>query len=234
LTDGRAVAGNPNIEPDQTTVIEATAERRFWGTGSLSVGVSHEEITDAIDRLPIFVLNDDGTTSVFDANGNIGEGTQDELDINLTLPLDRFGISGGEFKAEMEWVNSEVTDPTTGELRRISGQRPQNLEFQFRQDLPRYKLTYGALYLNGFDETFYRFNEVFRVRLDRYIQAFVEYKPDPKTSFRVELANIGRFNLDRDREVFDGPRDENPLLFTEEFSTQARQRLVLRLRRTFG
>jgi hypothetical protein len=234
LTDNLVVAGNPEIEPDKTTVIEATVERRFWETGSISLGVSHEEITDAIDRLPIFQLNDDGTTSVFDAPGNIGEGTQDEVDINLTLPLSRFGIPGGEFKAEMEWVNSEVTDPTTGEGRRISGQRPRNLEFQFRQDLPRYKLTYGALYLDGFQETYFRYNEIFRVRLDRYFQAFVEYKPDPKTSFRVELANIGRFNLDRDREVYSGPRDENPLSFTEQFSTQARQRLILRLRRTFG
>jgi hypothetical protein len=196
--------------------------------------VSHEEITDAIDRLPIFQLNADGTTSVFDAPGNIGEGTQDEVDINLTLPLGRFGIPGGEFKAELEWVNSEVTDPTTGEGRRISGQRPRNLEFQYRQDLPRYKLTYGAVYLDGFDETYFRFNEIFRVRLDRYFQAFVEYKPDPRTSFRVELANIGRFNLDRDREVFSGPRNANPVSFTEQFSTQARQRLILRLRRTFG
>jgi hypothetical protein len=239
LTDDRVVAGNPEIEPDKTTVIEATVERRFWENGSISVGVSHEEITDAIDRLPIRARPNPDTDPtapdiIFDAPGNIGEGTQDELDVNLTLPLGRFGISGGEFKANLEWVNSEVTDPTTGEARRISGQRPQNLQFEFRQDLPRFRLTYGAVYLNGFDETYYRFNEIFRVRLDRYFQAFVEYKPDPKTSFRVELANIGRFRLDRDREVFTGPRDEAPLAFTEQFNTQARQRLALRLRRTFS
>lgn len=234
LTDGRVVAGNPDIEPDKTTVIEATAERRFWDTGSISVSLAHEEITDAIDRLPIVALNDDDSTSIFDANGNIGEGTQDELDVNLTLPLGRFGIPGGEFKASMEWVDSEVTDPTTGEGRRISGQRPQELEFEYRQDLPHLKLTYGGVYLNGFDETYFRFNEIFRVRLDRYYAAFVEYKPDPRTSIRAELANIGRFRLDRDREVFDGPRDENPLLFTENFFTTAQQRIVLRLRRTFG
>jgi hypothetical protein len=120
LTDERVVAGNPDIEPDKTTVIELTAERRFWETGSISVSLAHEEITDAIDRLPIIAIADNGDRIIFDAPGNIGEGTQDELDINLTLPLGRFGIPGGEFKASMEWVNSEVTDPTTGEARRIS------------------------------------------------------------------------------------------------------------------
>jgi hypothetical protein len=90
------------------------------------------------------------------------------------------------------------------------------------------------VYLNGFDETFYRFNEIFRVRLDRFSAVFVEYKPNPQTSFRAELANIGRFILDRDREVYAGPRNESPVLFTELFTTQAQNRLVLRLRRTFN
>jgi hypothetical protein len=170
---------------------------------------------------------------VFDAPGNIGEGTQDELDFDLTLPLDRFRVSGGELKVNLELVESEVTDPTTGESRRISGQRPEDLRIEFRQDLPRWRITYGAIYLNGFVERFYRFNEIFRVTLDNYSAAWVEYKPDPKTSFRVELANIGRFELGRERTVYTGPRDANPVSFVETFDTKAQNRLILRLRRTF-
>jgi hypothetical protein len=72
------------------------------------------------------------------------------------------------------------------------------------------------------------------VTLDRFYGGFVEYKPDPKTSLRAELANLGRFELDRIRAVYSGPRNTSPLVFTENFQTQAQQRLVLRLRRTFG
>jgi hypothetical protein len=233
LTEGRIVAGNVELEPDQTTVVEVSAERRFWKTGSVSLTLAHERITDAIDRVPIRAIGDDGAEVVFDAPGNIGEGTQDELDFNLTLPLDRLRVPGGELKVSLELVESEVTDPTTGESRRISGQRPEDLEIQFRQDLPRWKITYGALYLNGFVERFYRFNEIFRVTLNNYSAAWVEYKPDAATSFRVELANIGRFELGRERTVFTGPRDTNPLSFVETFDTKAQNRLVLRLRRTF-
>ena len=239
LTDDRIVAGNPEIEPAKRWVIEVSAERRFWKTGSIGLTLAHEKIEDAIDRLPIRIRPDpdlDPTAPdiIFDAPGNIGEGTQDELDFNLTLPLDRFRVSGGELKVVLELVESEVADPTTGEGRRISGQRPEDLRVEYRQDLPRLKLTYGAYYLNGFEETYYRFNEIFRVTLDRYYGGFVEYKPDAKTSLRAELANVGRFQLDRIREVYDGPRNTSGLRFTEVFGTEAQQRLVLRLRRTFG
>ena len=235
LADDRIVAGNPDIEPDQTWVIEASAERRFWNTGSIGLTFAHEQITDAIDRLPILVDTDeDGDVDqIFDAPGNIGDGTQDELDFNLTLPLDRFRVPAGELKVTLELVESEVTDPTTGQGRRISGQRPEDLRIEFRQDVPRWKLTYGGYYLNGFEETYYRFNEIFRVTLDRYYGVYAEYKPDAKTSLRAELANIGRFQLDREREVYTGPRNTSPLAFTEVFGTEAQQRIILRLRRTF-
>lgn len=239
LTDDRITAGNPDLEPDKTTVAEISLERRFWEKGAITLTYAHEEITDAIDRLPIFARPDPdpgpGTPDiVFDAPGNIGDGTQDELDLDVTLPLDRFRVPGGELKVSLELVNSEVVDPTTFESRRISGQRPEDLRIDFRQDLPRYKLTYGAVYLNGFEETYYRFNEITRIDLDRYFAVFVDFKPDPNTSFLVQLENAGRFNLGRERRVFSGPRDESPVLFTENFDTQSQQRIVLRLRRTFN
>lgn len=239
LTDERIVAGNPELAPDQTTVAEITLERRFWDKGAITLAYSHEEITDVIDRLPIRQRPDPDPDPrapdiVFDAPGNIGDGTQDELDLNLTLPLDRFRVPGGELKVNLELVSSEVTDPTTGEQRRISGQRPQGLRVEYRQDVPRYKLTYGATYLNGFEETFFRFNEVTRISLDRYLAFFVDFKPSAQTSFLVSLENAGRFKLGRERRVFAGPRNTEPLLFTENFDTEAQQRLVLRFRRSFN
>jgi hypothetical protein len=128
LTTDVVAAGNPELEPDKTWVYEVTGERRFWDTGALSVTLRHEEITDVIDRIPIDVL-DPATglvTSTLEAPGNIGDGTNDELELNVTLPLTRFGLTGAELKLEAEWRNSEVIDPTTGESRRISRQRPTN------------------------------------------------------------------------------------------------------------
>jgi hypothetical protein len=237
LTDQRETAGNIELEPNKTTVAEVSYERQFWDKGAVSLTLTHGEITDAIDRVLIRGRPDpDPDPSVpdilFDAPGNIGEGSYDQLKLVVTLPLDRFRIPGGELKITDSVVNSEVIDPTTGESRRISGQRPENLRVEYRQDVPRYRLTYGATYLNGFQENYFRYNEVTRIRLDRYFAVFVEFKPNPETAFLVSLENAGRFQLGRERQVFSGPRNTDPLLFTEDFDTEAQQRLVFRLRRT--
>ena len=127
-----------------------------------------------------------------------------------------------------------MTDTTTGECRRTSGQRPRYLRIDFRQKLPRYKVTYGGAYLSPIEETYYRFNEVSRVRVTPfYLAAFVEYKPSPRTSILFNLENIGRFRLEREREIFAGPRNNRPLLFTESFDSRSQARAVIRLRRTF-
>lgn len=234
LTDERIVAGNPELEPDKTLVIEVSAERRFWEKGAIGLSLSHEEITDAIDRVPITAQDENGNIFFFDAPGNIGDATQDELDFNLTLPLNRFGIPGGELKLNLELVESEVQDPTTGEPRRISGQRPRSGRVDFRQDVPRYKLTYGGTALTAIDETYFRFNEVSRVKIRPfYLAAFVEYKPSPRTSILFNVENIGRFELLRERDVFAGPRNTRPLLFRENFDSRSQARAVVRLRRTF-
>jgi hypothetical protein len=230
LTEGRTVAGNPELEPDKTTIAEVTYERRFWNKGALALTLAHGEITDAIDRVPFA----DESGKVFDAPGNIGDGAYDQVKLNLTVPLDRFGVTGGELKITDSVIKSEVTDPTTGEKRRVSGQRPEDLRVEFRHDVPQFRLTYGGTYLNGFEETYFRFNEVTRVTLDRYFAAFIDFKPNPETSFMVSLENAGRFELGRERRVFTGPRDQNPLQFVESFDTEAQQRIVLRLRRSLG
>ena len=236
LTDGRLEAGNPELEPSKTWVAEIAAERRFWGAGAVTLTLKHEEITDAIDRVPIFVdSNADGVTDrVFDAPGNIGDGTNDELKLSLTLPFQRLGWTGAELKVDATVRKSEVVDPTTGEPRRISGQRPVIVETELRQDLPRYGLTLSAVYFDGFDETYYRFDEIADFRIRRYAALAAEYKPSPKWNLRAELANIAAFTFVRSRRVFDGPRDTGPLLFSERFATKSQARLALRLRRTWG
>lgn len=239
LTDGRIVAGNPELEPDKTTVAEVAFERRFWDKGAIGFTVAHGQITDAIDRLPIRVRPDpdpgpSAPDDIFDAPGNIGDGIYHQVKLNFTLPLGRFGVPGGELKITDSIVHSEVTDPTTGEGRRVSGQRPEDLRIEFRQDVPRFKLTYGGTYLGGFEETYFRFNEITQIDLDRYFAVFVDFKPDSRTSFLVSLENAGRFLLGRERRVYDGPRNTEPLVFVENFNTEAQQRLVLRLRRSFN
>jgi outer membrane receptor for ferrienterochelin and colicin len=243
LSAGYVVAGNPDLRPEQSLTVEGVYERRFWDRGALVLTLRHQQIDDVIDRVPVFVdadsngvaddLDGDGFGDYFDAPGNIGSGTNTEASVNLTLPTDRLHIKGGELKVDYTWRDSEVTDPTTGESRRISGQRPQVTEVRFRQDLPKYKLNWSVGYYGGWEETHYRFNQVLHMDIWNFYFASVEYKPDPKTSVSLEASNFAPFTFSRERKVYTGPRDTSPLAFAEDLETRSQFRIYARVRRTF-
>lgn len=237
LTTGLVSAGNADLAPDQTWVYELAAEKRFWGKGAVVIELRHEQITDVIDRAPFFGADPDGSgplaAPVFDSPANIGDGTNNELEIALTLPLDRIGVAGGEFQADVTLRDSEVTDPTTGEKREISGLRNDVVELEFRQDLPQRKLTWGASYYAGWDETHYRYNEIAKSEIRTFVQGFIEYKPTQELSLLIELSNGVPFEFIRERQVYSGPRSTAPLSYVEVFETQSQRRLFARLRKTF-
>jgi hypothetical protein len=52
LEEENVYGGNVDLEPEQRWISELTYERRFWGEGVVSIGYRHDEIIDAIDRIP--------------------------------------------------------------------------------------------------------------------------------------------------------------------------------------
>nr|QQZ49384.1 TonB-dependent receptor [Phenylobacterium glaciei] len=137
---GTVIAGNPDLSPQQAWVVEAAVEQRFWKSGAAILTLRHYELTDVIDRAPIFGAGG----SVADAPGNIGEGTKDEVQASLSLPLDRFHIPAAQLKAQAVWRRSEVTDPLTLQAREISGLRHMEWDLHFTQDLARWKSNWGS------------------------------------------------------------------------------------------
>jgi hypothetical protein len=229
FSTGVVTAGNADLEPSKMWTAEATYERKFWKDGAIVVTLIHQEITDATDRVPII-----GPGYAFDAPGNIGDGTADSLRLAVNLPLTRFGVPGGLLKANGTWSRSEVIDPTTGETRRMSGQQPFDGDILFSQDLPRYKLQWGVNAFLGFEETYYRFDQIEKVKLETWFQVYAEYKPTPTFSIRVEAQNLSGRDFIRDREVYAGPRDTDPLLYSDKKPLNFDPFIYIRLRKTFG
>ena len=137
LSTSTVTAGNPDLEPDRTWRLEAAWERRFLESGTVLLSVRHERIEDLIDRIPVIA------EVPFDAVGNIGDGRRSEVEINLTLPLDRFGIRAGLLKTIALWRHSEATDPTTGESRPISEDLAREAAIHFSQQLARAHVRWG-------------------------------------------------------------------------------------------
>ena len=197
FSTGQVHAGNPDLTPQQSWVVEAAYERRFLGDGAAVVTVRHAELTDVIDRAPVF-----SPTGAFDTPANIGSGTKDELVASLNLPLGRFHVPGGLIKSQATFRRSSVTDPTTGEDRGISGLKPFEGQFEFSQDLPKRKLTWGGSLNFGFRQTYYYFNQVEVDQIRPVGGVFAEYRPTRTLSLRAELNDIG---LDFDRRISASP-----------------------------
>jgi len=222
LDDGTVFGGNVDLEPEQRWISELSYERRFWGEGVVSIGYRHDRIIDVIDRLPL--------PGGLSATGNIGDGTLDQLSLNVVVPLDKVGISGARFTFRNDWNKTSVTDPTTGEDRRISGVRPSQANVGFQQDITSWKTQWGINWLPRLGQATYDPDQTFAWRGADYLEAFVEYKPSPTLSLRAQLNLWDDFTM---RRTVYATRDPRTVAFVEDRSIDPRTFVSLRVRKTF-
>jgi hypothetical protein len=234
--DGTVRSGNPDLVPQRAWVGEVAYEHRFWGSGAATLTLRHSEIQDATDRIPLCALDAAGDCAgdFFDAPGNIGDGRETDVQLDLTLPLDKLGLRHALIKGAGTWRRSEVTDPTTGESRRISGQHPFDYELHFSHDIPRWRINWGVDVYNRWTQTYYRFNEVDRYALKTFMVLFAEWKPRPDLSLRTEWSNIGFRGYQQTFTVYDGIRHGQPPAFIDDRQLDVGPTIYVRVRKTFG
>jgi hypothetical protein len=229
LDTGVVRAGNPNLNPERGWTAEGAYERRFLGRGALVLTYRHSWVNDVIDRAP--VISADGT---FDSPANIGDASVDRVDVSLTLPLDRIGVKGGLLRGKYTGRWSAVDDPTTGATRRISGEHATDWEGHFSQDVTRLKLTWGLDVFGGWNERYYRFNEIETYKLRPFAVPFAEVRPRPDITIRFEVRNAGARGFERIRESWTGPRNTVDRNFVDTRDLQFGRMYYVRLRKTFG
>ena len=226
LANNVVSAGNADLAPQSAWVIEGAWERRFWEDGVVSLTLQHQIISDAIDVIPVT----DGV-DIFPAPGNIGDGTLTYLAAEWTIPLDRLGIPGGQLTNSLTWRDSEVTDPTTGEQRGISGLRPEEFFTRFQQDIDSWRINWGLEYQPWGEDTVYRIDQISHFRFRDFASAWIEYKPTDQWTLRAQAWMLGSY--DQTRYIFAGPRNTSALTATEIRSMEPESRIQIRLRRTF-
>lgn len=222
LSDDTIYGGNANLEPEQRLISELTMEQRFWGDGVVSVGLRHDEISDTIDYLRLA----NGAV----ARGNIGDGTYDHLMLSVNVPMDRFGFKGGRLRFDNTWIRTEVTDPTTGEARRISGLRHSQPRFVVSQSIPSAKVQWQLAYLPRMAEISYHPERIQGWHGRDYFEASVEYQPRPDTSIRLQANYWDAFDVFR-TEYAD--RAANTVAYYDTRLIDPRFFYQLRVRKTF-
>lgn len=223
LSNDNVFGGNVDLEPEQRWISELVYERRFLGDGIVSIGYRHDEIVDVIDRLPL-----PGNLS---ATGNIGDGTLDQLAVNVIVPLDWTGFSGGQFQFRNTWNKTEVTDPTTGETRSISDVRPSQPNFSISQDIETWKLNWAIAYLPSLEQISYHPDQISGWTGSNYFEAFAEYKPTSSLSIRAQVNVWNDFEIERT--VFADRSAARPIDYIEIRPSDPRTFWQIRVRKTF-
>jgi outer membrane receptor protein involved in Fe transport len=231
VNTGVVLAGNPDLDPQESWVARVAVERRFWSDGALIMGLSHSKFSNVIDLVPVRSAAD---TVIADAPGNIGAGLLTELEFSAAIPLDRFGLAGAEFHGHVTFRDSRVTDPTTGKYRGISRSFPREVEFRFRQDVPGTGFTWGVRAFTSMTERSYRYSEIEKRRLGVWVTPFLEYAPADGWLVRAELQAITKGDLGRTRYLFSGSRDSHALAYVDQRATTWGRAIYVDLRKTFG
>lgn len=155
LTSDQVDVGNPDYRPQTDWTLEAQLEQRFGEDASATLTLGRVWVQDLED----FIVITTPGGGVFDAPGNIGDGTLDRITLEWTSPLDRLGLSNATLDGFVEWYNTNVTDPVSGLNRAWSGIREWELRFDFRQTFPERQMAWGWDYFWLSDGAVYRARE---------------------------------------------------------------------------
>ena len=209
---------------------EISVERHFWGKGAFVLTFMHEDIKDVVDFVPIT----DSLGNVFDAPGNIGNGQDNQISVQATLPLDRVFIPNGLLVTTGTFNLTSVVDPVTGTNRTISAQRPQTLNVNFTQDIDSLSSTWGLSYYNCWNEKSFRLAQVRdRKVLPPYFSMFWDYKPTPAWNFHFGVDDITGFLYEDKKFNYAGPRNTAPLVNIDEYTTLGIPQFEVRIRHSF-
>jgi hypothetical protein len=208
---GQVDAGNAELLPQRSSTISSKLRHAFWERGSVQLLGSYVFVTDTQDLVPITLRDNAGNlVSRFDGPGNIGNSRQWNIEFDLTLPLDRLNVSmfnGAEIKYVGHYHDSRVTDPTTGQSRRLSNRPLHHHNIEYRQDFDDTGFAWGAYIYWAADASQYFYNQINRRKNNAEVSLFAEYKKLSVGKLTFQIDNANDVALQRERTFFVGDRN---------------------------
>jgi hypothetical protein len=220
-------AGAVSLRPQQAWVASVAFERRYSSGGAVVIGLSHELIDDVVDH--VLIEQDD---ELFDAIGNIGNGTRTTLTFELGLPLTPLGWPGARFTSSVAWRDSRVTDPTTGQGRRISGDQLVDGELALTGEQRGGKFGWGIAIGLGETAYEYKFDEIKVEGMDPVLDAHIEFRPAHGWRLRLEALNTTSRTVFERRSRYDELRGDAPADSIERTKTRSSPAFLLTISRS--
>ena len=206
-------SANPDLVPEQSWDLEVEGVRNLGALGSTTLRLYGRSIDDIIDYVPI------GATG--QAPGNLDQATVYGILSRSTINLDGIGWRGARFDASLQWQDSEVEDPLTGEERPISNSLQELFSLALRHDLPDTDWAWGTGYSYQLYAKNYRLTEVGRLwEGPVWGDVYVEHKDVAGLTVRAGVYNLLAADSMWDRTVHTGRRTDSPVAFIEERDRQ--------------
>lgn len=230
LETDQVTAGNAALAPDRTWRLAVAWEHRFDNEAAFVATLTHDRISDVVDRILITTSDD-----TFDAPGNIGDGRRRTLTLEFSAPLDQLGFTGARIRSALLWRHSRVTDPVTGHLRPISEENPFEGSITLAQDLPALRMNWGIEIEHIAErETEYRFDEITREYEAAGWTLFVERQIGTHWRVRAEATDLFGRDFSERHEKYDGPRSTASIAEIEHRERVTPGYFSLTFRRSMG
>jgi outer membrane receptor protein involved in Fe transport len=193
-TEDFALTGNPLLNPESSWGLDIGYERRIARSGVAGINVFYRNVTDLIE-----LVNTGETWSPDPAEddplpllapANIGDGKVWGVEFDFSAPLTLFGMEDTGVFLNYSYLDSEVTDPVTGGLRRFNDQADYVLNVGFIQDLPSWAAAFGATYREQGDAFSRIRGETVATSYGGDLEVFVEKRFAERLVLRFTASNL--------------------------------------------
>ncbi len=237
--DDDLALGNPDLQPETTWRLELGHERRFDKDSVVIVTVFHDWVSHVEDLLPL--------SPVFEAPGNIGDGTRWGIQFEGTIPLDRLRLAGAKLDINARWQESSVEDPVTGTDRMFTVRNPPGrllpldievdndyaIAVDFRQDFEEAQWAWGWDVRARGERPEFKVNELDIADDGTELNMFIETSRWRGLKTRLAAENVLDIIETRDRTLYVGERGLSPVERRELRSRERGFRLMLEVSGSF-
>lgn len=188
--------GNPDLRNEKAWGVDLGYERRLGAKGILGVNFFYRDIKDLVELVRVGDVLDDEDDPTSDVIGgrftprNIGDGHTWGVEVDFSTPLKLFDFGETGLFANYTYLDSETTDPFTGEKRRFNNQPHHIFNVGFIQNIEPADASFGAT-ISGRSGAFEsNFDETVDLRYTPDLEAFVEKRVGKHFVLRVSAQNL--------------------------------------------
>ncbi|PTQ12856.1 TonB-dependent receptor [Sphingomonas oleivorans] len=195
--DENVLVGNPDLKNERAWGVDIGYERRLAGKGIVGVNFFYRDISDLIE-VNATGEEIDGFREV--TPRNVGDGKTWGVEFDFSTPLAFLGAPDTGIFANYTYLDSETTDPFTGEKRRFNNQPHHIYNAGFIQTVRAVDASFGASISGRSKARESNFDETVDLTYGADLEAFVEKRFGRNFVLRFSAQNL----LNRaKRETFD-------------------------------